>query len=120
MKNKTIDLILVFLILAFFTGYFLYKQTVYDDINKFDQLMGYAKNNQWEQALLVAKDINQEWQKHRLLISINYGEAEFFLFEEALSHLIAGSEAEELDTVLTDAKFSKRLWQYFNKVIPNP
>lgn len=123
MKNRTIDIILVVLVLGIFISYFAIKNTMWHQFNaikKIDQIELYAKNGQWNQAKQIAIELHHDWKKKKLLTIINYGEAEFSYFEESLNFIIAGTETKDLSTVLSYAKISKDLWVNFNKVVPEP
>lgn len=123
MKNKTITYILVGIVLLFFTGYFSLKEVVRKDLNiteRVEQVEHYAKQDEWEKAYSLAKEIQNDWKKYSVVININYAESEHALFEEFINMLMAGSEAKDLPTVLSNARNAKGFWINLNKIVPGP
>ncbi|WP_171046280.1 DUF4363 family protein [Lentibacillus cibarius] len=123
MKNRAITITLVAIVLMFFVGYFGIKEMALKDMNlneKIDRVENYAKKGEWEQAHLVAKEVQKDWKKYDLLININYAESEHSLFDESVESLVAGSEAKDLPTILTNAKTAKGFWKNLNKIVPGP
>ncbi|GGD08510.1 DUF4363 family protein [Pontibacillus salipaludis] len=123
MKNKTIDILLIFLVLLVFTGYFWIKNAVWKDVHMIENLNRieeYAQHNQWKDAEMLAQELHKEWEKKKLVILINFGEAEFSLLEESLSFILAGTEAQDQVEVFGRAKMAEDLWRNFSRVIPEP
>ncbi|MCD5324364.1 MULTISPECIES: DUF4363 family protein [Pontibacillus] len=123
MKNKTIDILLVGIVIVIFVGYFWIKQSVWGDVHMVENLNRieeYARNDQWEEAEKLAKHIHSEWEKKKLVILVNFGEAEFSLLEESLSFVLAGTEAKDHVEVYGRAKMAEDIWTNFNRVVPEP
>lgn len=123
MKEQTVNSILVVIIIVIFCSYFSIRHVVWNHLNfnqEINRIEADAKAKNWVQATHLAKDVQKKWERYKLLTTINYGEAEFTLFDEALTHIVAGSEAKDLPTVLEDTQFSKHLWTNFNRLVPEP
>lgn len=123
MKNRTITYTLAIIVLVLFTAYFGIKEIVRTNINLTEsiaQVEAYAKQDDWQKAHSLAKQVQNDWEKYKLVININYAESEHSLFNEALNALVAGSEAKDLPTVLANAENAKRFWQNLNRIVPGP
>ena len=122
MKNRTINIGLVALILVIFIGYFsLLNFTFTNQIS--EQLMQaetFAKNENWDGVLEVTKELKDKWSRQKHLLMFNFAEAEFALFENHLSYIIGGAEGKQLDTTLGNIAAAKDLWKNFVKVVPEP
>jgi len=51
---------------------------------------------------------------------LNYGEAEFAIFEQALGHIKGGIEGEDKAAVLSNLDSAQTLWINIRRVIPQP
>ena len=122
MKNRTINIGLIALILVIFIGYFsLLNFTFTNQIS--EQLMQaetFAKNENWDGVLEVTKELKDKWSRQKHLLMFNFAEAEFALFENHLSYIIGGAEGKQLDTTLGNIAAAKDLWKNFVKVVPEP
>ncbi|GAB4074664.1 hypothetical protein GCM10028778_21670 [Barrientosiimonas marina] len=123
MKNKTITYTLAIIVLVLFTAYFGIKEIVRTHINLTEsiaQVETYAKQDDWQKAYSLAKEVQKDWERYKLIININYAESEHSLFDEALNALVAGSDVKDLPTVLANAENAKRFWKNLNKIVPGP
>lgn len=122
MKNYMINIILIGLILIIFTSYFIAIQLTFAD-NITDQLKlaeNYARNEDWNQVLSVAKDLDESWHTYKHLLMFNFAEAEFSVFENHLEYIIGGAEGEQIDTTLSNILTAEDLWKNFRKIVPEP
>ena len=122
MKNKTLDIVLITLIVIIFTGYFIalritIEREMLDQLTLVEQ---YARNEKWEQALEATKDIKNSWNSKKHLIMFNFAEAEFAVFENHLNYIIGGAEGKQLDTTLGNILAAKDLWENAKKIVPEP
>ncbi|UOQ45010.1 hypothetical protein MUN89_03390 [Halobacillus salinarum] len=123
MKTKTIDYLLIFFILTTFVCYFLIKQLVWDHIGieaNIEKMKAAANHEQWAEAKLTAEELKKDWEHYRGIIALNYGENDYTLFEEALEHVAAGSQAHDAEKVLTYTEISQDLWENMNQITPEP
>ncbi|WP_421378173.1 hypothetical protein ACOJQI_12310 [Bacillus salacetis] len=123
MKNRTIDLTLLFIVCLLLAGYFWTKNLIWDSdayFHDFDRVEDYARNGDWGSALSLSKEMKAKWHQDNFIILVNYSEAEFSLFEETLNHIVAGSEAEDLAEVLSYTQNAQDLWRNFNRFVPEP
>ena len=122
MKNSTINIGLVALIFVMFAGYFTWLNFTFKNQIS-EQLMQaetFAKNENWDEVLVVTKELKNKWLKQKHLLMFNFAEAEFALFENHLSYIIGGAEGKQLDTTLGNLAAAKDLWTNIIKIVPEP
>lgn len=122
MKNNTINIVLVTLIIAIFWGYFTVVNLRFekDIIEQLKSAERYAKDEQWSNVLEVARDIKKYWNKQKHLLMFNFAEAEFAVFENHLSYIIGGAEGKQLDTTLSNILAAQDLWNNTKQFVPEP
>ena len=122
MKNNTINIVLVTLIIVIFWGYFTiinltFEQDIMEQLKLAEE---YTKNKEWNNVLEVAKDIKKSWNKYKHLLMFNFAEAEFAIFENHLSYIIGGAEGKQLDTTLSNILAAQDLWNNTKQFVPEP
>jgi len=123
LSNKLLGFILIVLIAALFTSYFIIKESIFPKgslESSLNQIENYSKNEEWDKAAEISKEIKNKWKRYKPLIMLNYAEEDFSTFENLLSDIIGGTEAEDLPTVLTSVKSAKDLWENINRLVPEP
>ncbi|SKC66199.1 DUF4363 family protein [Maledivibacter halophilus] len=122
MKNNTINIVLVTLIIVIFWGYFTVINLTFekDIIEHLKSAERYAKNEDWNNVLEVARDIKKSWNKQKHLLMFNFAEAEFAVFENHLSYIIGGAEGKQLDTTLSNILAAQDLWNNTKQFVPEP
>ncbi len=122
MRNNTIDIVFVGLILVILIGYFMLinlvvKKDIMDQLNLAED---YARNEEWNKVLETSKNIKRLWNKYKYIIMFNFGEFEFFDFDDHINYITGGAESKQLDTTLSNILSAQDLWENFGKTSPEP
>jgi len=122
MKNNTVTVLLVSLIIIIFFGYFTAINLTFekDITNQLKLAEKYARDEAWTNVLEVAKDIEKSWKSRKHLLMFNFAEAEFAVFENHLSYIIGGAEGKQIDTTLSNILAAQDLWKNAKKFVPEP
>lgn len=122
LKNNTINITLMALIIIIFAGYFSVMNLTYknDIAEKFKMAESYTRKEDWSKVLEITIEIEESWNSQKHFLMLNFGEAEFSLFENHLNYAIGGAVGKQLDTTLSNIIAAKDLWQNMNKVVPEP
>lgn len=123
MKNKTVDIILITLIIITFITYFSIRDADLEDSKlneKFNLIESYALKNNWKETLKVSEEVKKEWFDHKFITMLNFAEEDFSTFEITLNEIVGGAKSKDLPTVLTKVAIAKDLWVNINKIVPQP
>ncbi|AKC62286.1 hypothetical protein AAGC94_03960 [Clostridium sporogenes] len=122
MKNSTVSIALISLIIIIFVSYFSVLNSNFekDITNNLKLAETYAINEEWSKVLEVSIDIKKSWNRKKHFIMFNFAEAEFATFENHINYIIGGARAKQLDTTLSNISAAQDLWQNTKKVVPEP
>ena len=124
MNNRFITIALLGLILSIFTLYFLVQKTILPAgqpiSGLFQKIILDAQGDKWAEAARKARLLEAEWKKYKYLITFNYAEADYQLFEDTLYALTAATETEEEFATISRAKAGQKLWENFRRIFPEP
>lgn len=122
MKNRTITIALVTLIIVTFATYYLISSLAFDsEIEKKLKLAeDYAREENWEKVIEVSKSIKDTWNKEKYILMFNHGELEFTSFENHLNHIIGGAEDRQLGVVISNILSAQELLENLHSLIPEP
>ncbi len=123
MKNKTIDIVLVLLILVLSLSYFAIKGIVLKNnpfIEKVNAIESLVAEEKWDEAEILGKTMKKTWIKLKPLLMINFAEAEFSYLEQSINTIIGGTKSKDPSTVYSHIKIIRDLWTNFNKLVPEP
>jgi len=122
MTSKSINIALISFIVIIFIIYFISINMTLDKeiASQLDLAERYAKSENWDKTIQIGNEIKDNWYNYKHLISFNFAEAEFSLFENHINYIIGGAESEQLDTTLVHILAAKDLWQNIKRVIPEP
>jgi cell division protein YceG involved in septum cleavage len=123
MRNKTVDLVLISIIILIFLAYFAFRYTQNNNDSLYNQLNIVEYNSRqgdWDEALKSSEGLKKLWKNQKLFVALNYAEEDFSTLETAINNIIGGIKAEDLATVLSNIEAAKDLWRNFNKVVPEP
>ncbi|KAJ53755.1 hypothetical protein BD780_002902 [Clostridium tetanomorphum] len=122
MKNSTVNIALVTIIIIIFTGYFLILNSSFQkDITENLKLAEkYAINEEWDKVLETSIDIKESWNSKKHFLMLNFAEAEFTMFENHLGYIMGGAKAKQLDTTLSNILAAQDIWINIRKIVPEP
>lgn len=124
MRNRTVTLALLGLVLFWFAAYFLGQRAIFtSEIAMESRLAGivrYAETNQWEQAEESFSRLMAEWEKRKYYLALNYAEADYSLFIENLARTRIAIASKDAAETVSQARAALALWRNFIKVIPEP
>jgi len=122
-KGKTVEVVLIVLILMMFTGYFMIRHAVLNDeafIKKVDTTIAYIQEGRWDEAEKSSHSVQKEWDRTQYIIMVNDAEADIALMEEYLSLFVSGTENKDKKNALSSAAFLKDNWKKLTKLVPQP
>lgn len=124
MRNRTVTLALLGLVLFWFVAYFLGQRTVFTSEmameTRLEGIIQYAERNQWEQAEESFNQLMAEWEKRKYYLALNYAEADYSLFIENLARTRIAIASKDAAETVSQARAALALWRNFIKVIPEP
>lgn len=123
MKSKTINVVLILLVLGIFLSYFTIRQQIFNRhsfVEEVNALERYAKTNQWEEAKEITRNLKVNWPQIKPWVAFNYAEEDFSTFEHALYSIIGGVEAKDMALILPNTMIAKDLWTNFQRLVPEP
>ncbi len=124
MRNRTVTLALLGLVLFWFVAYFLGQRTVFTSEmameTRLEGIIQYAERNQWEQAEESFNQLMAEWEKRKYYLALNYAEADYSLFIENLARTRIAIASKDAAETVSQARAALVLWRNFTKVIPEP
>jgi len=124
MRNRTVTLALLGLVLFWFIAYFFGQRAVFtSEMAMETRLAGiiqYAERNQWEQAEESFNQLMAEWDKRKYYLALNYAEADYSLLIENLARTRVAIESQDAAETVSQARAALVLWRNFAKVIPEP
>jgi len=122
LRNKYIDLFLIFIILLLFTGYFVYRNQAYSGLitNELFQIEVNVKNDNWQKAKLADERLKNDWQRSKNLLLFSFGSEEYLTLDNTIDKITAGIESKDKVTVLSDLLIIRNLWNNYTKIVPEP
>lgn len=122
MNNKTVNIGLVgLIILIFFTYFVTFNFLFHKDITQnFELLEVYTLEKDWNKVLEVSENIKSNWDDKKTFFMLNYGEAEFSVFENHINYIIGGATSKDFNSVLSNTLAAKDLWTNIKKIVPEP
>ena len=122
MKANKINIILITATIVILGGYF-FASTFYIEKGMTENLKlleKHTKNEHWDKALKLSKDIEKDWDKKKFLVMCNYGESEFDGFEGYINDISGSVRSKDSQTILTTILSAKDEWKNLNKLVPLP
>ena len=124
MRNRTVTLALLGLVLFWFAAYFLGQRALFTSEmameTRLEGIIQYAERNQWEQAEESFSRLMAEWEKRKYYLALNYAEADYSLFIENLARTRIAIASKDAAETVSQARAALALWRNFIKVIPEP
>lgn len=122
MKNNTVNIMLISLIVIIFLGYFIILDLILANviIEQLRLAEYYTRNENWNDVTKIANDIKKSWNIKKYYIMINFAEAEYTVFENHINYIIGGAEGKQLDTTLSNILAAQDIWKYAIKFVPEP
>jgi Domain of unknown function (DUF4363) len=123
MKAKTLDILLLLLIIISFIGYFSIRNYILSQDSIYEKLCSVEKlveEKQWDKALKLSKDLENTWNKQKFIIMLNMGEEDFSYISESFHGIVAGVQSKSLDSILSNVEAAKDNWENMNKFVPEP
>lgn len=123
MKGKTVEAVLMVLVLVMFSGYFMIRHEILNDqafIKKVDKTITYIEQDKWDYAAVSSRSVRKEWERTKYIIMVNDAEADIALMEEYLALFVKGTENKDKNNALSSAAYLKENWTNINKFVPQP
>lgn len=110
MNNRFITIALLGVILFIFTLYFTVQKTILPAGQPikglFQNIIQDAQLNEWPEAVRKARLLEKEWEKRKYLITFNYAEADYQIFEDTLYALTAAVQTKKEYETISRAKIN--------------
>ena len=123
MHNKTVTILLAILVLIMGASYFAIKNYIFgkeDMVGKIQMINHLVEQEEWSEAEILVKELQNIWENNRNLVQINFAEQDYAQFEDHLNSLESGIKAKDIASALSNAKELKHTWQTLNAVVPEP
>ncbi len=123
MKNTTITISLVCIIVAAISIYFFNLNRIYDKYDLIENIKlveNYALQSDWDQAERISVQIKKVWDIHKNLVIFNFGEENISFFEHTLNSIIAGAKAKDISLILSNIITARENLENINKLVPEP
>jgi hypothetical protein len=124
MSNRLITLGLFGLIMTIFGSYFIIQRINFpagEPVKGYFQgIIQDAGRDQWEKAIRKSDQLQKIWRQKRFLVMLNYSEADYQFFEDALHRLAAAVRTGDRYHTISQAMVGLELWENFLKLVPEP
>lgn len=124
MRNKTITLYLLGLIVLTFATYFIIQKTLFPSgepiKSHLNDIIQYAQKGKWEEAEDSATELMKLWDGSKYFIALNYAEADYSLFIDNLARLKGAIQTRDEVETVNQALATLKLWENFIRFIPEP
>jgi hypothetical protein len=122
--NKAVTYSILGIIILFFLTYFLIQNTIFSsgDLieNELNNIVRYANANDWTKAEESSNNLENIWNKQKYLLALNYAEADYSFFLDNLARIQGAIKTKDDTESVSQALSSLKLWNNFEKVIPEP
>lgn len=124
MSNKAVTQSLFGIISGFFLCYFLIFNNIILKDKPIEQhlnnIIEYANEGNWVEAKNILNKLEDDWNRIKYPLTLNYAEADYSLFLELLGRMRSSIKSEDANQTASDATAALSIWGNYMKVIPLP
>ena len=124
MKSKTITIgglvIVILLFMAYFLIFYSMEHSQESIASNLNNILIYAQQENWVAANDTVDKLEKRWNTIKPLLTINFAEADYFIFIEYLGRIKSDVRIHEKEQLSGDVSAVLQVWNNLIKVVPQP